>query len=134
MFNFFMLKACTSFFEFKNLRIPEPLQVFTWKIRMRCDRQMFPHRQLLRSTFERGERRGCIWFTQKKKKKKKKKKKRKIENFIAPTSCIVLIPFLTENLRRDVPLSYVVHPYPTRVKRVRIRVNEILISLSSSRW
>jgi len=64
----------------------------------------------------------------KKKKKGETREKRKIEkNFIAPASCIVLAPFLIENLRRDAPFSCVVHPYPTRM-------NTILISLSSSRW
>lgn len=79
------------------------MQVFTWGIRMRCDRQMFPLRQLLLSARERSERRGCIWFTPRKEKKREGWPRRKrTEEPHYPTfrhsSCSL---FLSRRIRRD---------------------------------
>lgn len=74
---------------------------------MRCDRQMFPPRQLLRSTFGRGERRRCILIYQKKKKKEKERETRKKERrkiSLPPHvlhQLVITLHLLSESLQRD---------------------------------
>lgn len=99
---------------------------------MRCDRQMFPPRQLLRSAFGRGERRGCISDLKKRKKRRETggKKTRKTSLPPHPASARAR-SFFCRRVFEGMPSHVgIVHPHPTRMNAVLISLGLIELPIT----